>query len=199
MGRLLIATANPGKLAEFRLILEPLGITAVTPGEIGLTDKPEETGETFAENSLLKANFYWQRAQLPVLADDGGLEIDALGGEPGVHSRRISGIERTDEELNRIILEAVTKLPEEKRTARLKIILTLRINADMNFQAEGSIEGRIRPSGLRPEPGYPYRAIFWVPGIGKFYKDFTAEEIRTHSHRAQAIAKLMPQIKQYIL
>lgn len=199
MARLLLATANPGKLTEFQNIFRQLGIETLSPGDLGINDQPDESGETFAGNSLLKANWYWQLTQLPVLADDGGLEIDAFGGEPGVHSRRIGGLERTDAELNQIILGRIASVPEDQRTARLKTVLTLRVSADMNFQAEGSMEGLIRPSDIAPDPGYPYRAIFWVPSADKFYQDFTEQEILSSGHRAKAIQRLLPEIQHYLL
>ncbi|HEV2170340.1 MAG TPA: non-canonical purine NTP pyrophosphatase, partial [Candidatus Binatus sp.] len=90
MNRLLIATTNPAKLAEYRLILRELGIelALVSLAELGIAEAPEETGATFAENALIKARYYFPRARIATLADDGGLEIDALGGEPGVRSHR---------------------------------------------------------------------------------------------------------------
>ena len=89
-GRLLIATTNPAKLEEYRLILRGVGIELelVSLAELGISETPEETGATFTENALIKARFYFQRARIATLADDGGLEIDALGGEPGVRSHR---------------------------------------------------------------------------------------------------------------
>ncbi len=101
MRRLLIATTNPAKLAEYKLILRDLGIDLdlVSIADVGISESPEETGATFTENALIKARFYFERARIATLADDGGLEIDALGGEPGVRSHRWlgSGGEDSDE------------------------------------------------------------------------------------------------------
>jgi len=197
MGKLLIATTNPAKLREFTALLASK-VEIVTPAGLGLTDVPEEDGESFAENSLLKSNFYWQRTDLPTLADDGGLEIDALGGQPGVHSRRIDGQERSDQELIKIILERIRQVPAARRTARMKTVVTLRVARDRNFQAEASIEGLIRPSRLTPERGYPYRAILWIPKYKKFMQELAPAEMETLNHRRKAINDLLPYIEQYV-
>lgn len=200
MANLLIATNNPGKIREFTDILKPLGYTIVTLKELGITDAPPEDGETFAENSLLKANFYWQKSgNIDTLASDGGLEIEAFGNTPGVHTHRIDGKDRTDEELRRIILEKIISIPPEQRTARITTTLTLRVSKDLNFQAESSIEGVIKKSTLPFEPGYPARSIFWIPILKKFLSEITNEEHRAISHSRKAIEKLLPYLEQYVL
>ncbi len=200
MAKLLIATNNPGKLREFTEILKPHGCTIVTLKDLGITEKPPEDGETFAENSLLKANFYWQKSdKIDTLSADGGLVVDALGGAPGVHTHRIDGKERTDSELRRMLLEKVAEVPLKKRTARLTTTLTLRVAQDLNFQAEASIEGVIKESELPYEPGYPARSILWIPTLKKFLSEITPEEHRSISHSRKAIEKLLPYLEQYVL
>ncbi|MBI4426417.1 MAG: non-canonical purine NTP pyrophosphatase [Candidatus Kerfeldbacteria bacterium] len=198
MSKLLIATRNPGKFREIRAVLESLASELVTPDDLGISEEPVEDGETFAENSLLKANFFWQRSGLPVLADDGGLEVDALGGRPGVHSRVINGKRLNDQELRDWILDQLRDVPEAKRTAKLKTVVTLRITQDRNWQAEAVHRGLIRRSDVPIDPGYPYRSIFWIPELHKFYAELTPAEHERLNHRRQAILKLLPYIQQYL-
>lgn len=199
MGKLLVATTNNAKFDEFASFLAEHNIEAVSLSDLGITDRAPEDSETFEENSLIKANFYWQRSHIPTLADDGGLEIDALNGQPGVHSRRIDGVDRSDEELKAIILEKLRTVPDERRTARLRIVVTLRVSVDRNFQTETSIKGLIRGSALAVEPGFPYRAILWIPRYTKFYGECTPEEHRAINHRKQAIDNLLPYLQQYVI
>ena len=199
MGKLLVATTNRAKFNEFVSYLKPHGISVVSLADLSISDNPKEDGETFEENSLLKANFYWQRSGLPTITDDGGLEIDALHGQPGVHSRRIDGIDRTDEDLKCIILERLRGLPDDKRTARLHIVVTLRVSADQNFQTEASVEGTIKESSLESEPGFPYRAILWIPRYTKFYGECIPEEHAEINHRKKAIERLLPYLQQYVI
>ena len=200
MAKLLIASNNPGKIREFTEILAPHGCTIVTLKDLNIADQPPEDGETFAENSLLKANFYWQKSgNIDTLASDGGLMIDALGGAPGVHTHRINGRECTDEELRQVILEMMTKIPPKNRTARITTTLTLRVGQTLNFQSESSIEGLIKESSLPYEPGYPIRSIFWLPTLKKFFSEITSEQLHTISHSRKAIDKIMPYLTQYVL
>lgn len=198
MSKLLIATRNPGKFREIKAVLESRVSELVTPDDLGITEEPVEDGETFAENSLLKANFFWQRSGLPVLADDGGLEVDALGGRPGVHSRVIDGKRLNDQALRDWILDQLRDVPEPKRTAKLKTVITLRINQDRNFQKEVWLDGLIRHSDLPISPGYPFRSIFFLPDLRKFFDQLTPEEHNRVNHRKRAIIELIPYIQQYL-
>src|ERR1700678_4772407 len=123
MERLLIATTNPAKLAEYKLILRDIGIEleVVSLAEVGISETPEETGATFTENALLKARFYFERARIATLADDGGLEIDALGGEPGVRSHRWlnSGGDDSDEALGAEVIRRMKAPKAPRRPARM--------------------------------------------------------------------------------
>src|SRR5258706_16316910 len=120
MNRLLIATSNPAKLAEYRILLRDFALEAISLADAGIREHPEEDGATFAENALKKARFYFARAQIPTLADDGGLEIDALGGEPGVRSHRwVSGKEASDAALVAEVMRRMEGIEALRRTARL--------------------------------------------------------------------------------
>lgn len=200
MGALLVATTNKAKFNEFASYLKPYGIRVASLADVGIKDAPDEDAETFEENSLIKANFYWQRSGgLPTLAEDGGLEIDALNGQPGVHSRRIDGIERSDEDLRNAIIKRLRGVPEEHRTARLRVVATLRVTQDRNFQSEASIEGTIKESALTSTPGFPYRAILWIPRYNKFYAECTEKECAAISHRRRIVEMLLPYLQQYVL
>src|SRR5271157_4716296 len=127
MRRLLIATANRAKLDEYRLILRGIALELVSLAELGISETPEETGATFTENALIKARFYFERARIATLADDGGLEIDALGGEPGVRSHRWlgSGGDDPDEVLVAEVIRRMKGVETVRRTARIRATLAL--------------------------------------------------------------------------
>src|SRR5260221_10696520 len=121
MTRLLIATTNPAKLDEYRLLLDELPLDVVSLRDLGIIDTPEESGATFLDNALLKGRFYFERARIPTLADDGGLEIDALGGEPGVRSHRwIPNSDNSDRALVAEVIRRMQGVPTPRRTARIR-------------------------------------------------------------------------------
>src|SRR3990167_1240845 len=127
MNKLLIATTNPGKLAEIRRFLSDVPVELVGLKDVGITDAPKEDGISFEENAILKAKYYAKESKLPTLADDGGLEIDALNGEPGVKSHRWihSDREDGDEELIQYTLDRMKDLADDKREAQLRLVLAL--------------------------------------------------------------------------
>jgi len=194
--KLLIATTNPGKLAEIKGFLSDIPIQLLSLNEVGITDSVEETGKTFEENAILKAKFYAKKSGLTTLADDGGFEIDSLGGEPGVKSHRwvYGNRDSTDEELIAYTFKRMKGVPEGKRGAQLRLVLAL-VQPDNTVVA--TAEERIRgvvplsPSRVRHE-GFPYRSILFLPELGKFYDHmaFTPEETEKYNHRKKAVDKL---------
>lgn len=190
--KFLLATTNEGKIREYRHLLGQAGIEFVTLAEAGITEKPEETGATCEENAILKAKFYYARADgMPTLADDGGLEIDALEGEPGVHSRRWPGHEASDEELMEYALERMKGVPLEKRTARLTAVLAVATGRGHMHTFAGALEGRITEEPHYPiVPGYPFRSIFYEFKSGKVLSVLPLEEL-PNGHRKQAITKAL--------
>lgn len=195
--QLLIATTNPEKLADFRRFMANVPIELVSLKDVGITDKVEEDGKTYEENSQKKALFYASKAGLPALGDDSGLEIAALNGAPGVRSRRWLGYEATDEELF-THLRAVTKdIPDDYRKAFFKTVISLATPDGKVGSVEGSIEGII---AREPHPnlikGYPYRSFFYLPQIGKYYHKevLTEKEDFTYNHRYKALIQLKPTI-----
>jgi len=201
MKTLLVATTNPGKLAELRGFLSDLPLTLVSLSDVGITDIVEETGATFKENAILKARFYAQKSGLPTLADDGGFEIDALNGEPGVKSHRwIHGTkDNEDEELIQYAMKRLQGVQESKRGAQLHLVLAFVLPSGEIYTSEGLIRGMIplTPSKNRWK-GFPYRSLLYLPKLKKFYNhdELTEEENRTYNHRRKAIEDLKPIIKK---
>jgi XTP/dITP diphosphohydrolase len=196
MRRLLIATTNPAKLAEYRLLLRDLELDLVSLADAGITEMPEESGATFEENALIKARFYFARAHTATLADDGGLEIDALGGEPGVRSHRWlnSGGDDSDEALVNEVMRRMKDVPTARRSARLRAATALIYDDGghvLERVAEAAIEGviadRAYPS-LRA--GFPYRAVLFMPERNCFVGELGDEEEAKISQRRIALAKL---------
>ena len=191
--KFLLATTNEGKIREYRHLLGKTGIEFVTLAEIGIVEKPEETGVTCEENAILKAKFYFEKSGgMSTLADDGGLEIDELGGEPGPRSRRWPGHEATDEELVQYTLERMAGIPLEKRTAKLTAVLAVMPKTGEIRTFAGALEGRIVEEPHYPIiPGYPFRSLFYEFQTGKVLAELPLEEL-PNGHRKQAIEKALP-------
>jgi XTP/dITP diphosphohydrolase len=195
MTRLLIATTNPAKLAEYRLLLGEYRLEPISLRDAGIAEQPEETGASFAENALIKARFYFSRAAMATLADDGGLEIDALGGEPGVRSHRWLGAGRDNPD-DALVAEVFRRMDGvARRSARIRAALALvwrdragRVNERV---AEGAIEGVV---AARPYPhiraGFPYRAVLWLPERGCYLGELGEAEEARISQRRVALGKL---------
>lgn len=199
MQKLLIATTNPGKLAEIKRFMGDVPVELVGLADVGITDAVEETGTTFEENAVLKAKHYAKESGLPTLADDGGLEIDALAGEPGVKSHRWihSDREDTDEELITYALDRMKGLQD--RGAQLRLVLAFVLPNGEIFTSEEKVRGIIpdKPSDVRHK-GFPYRSLLFLPEINKFYNhdELTAAQTETYNHRKKALEILKPIIKQ---
>ena len=191
--KFLLATTNEGKIREYRHLLGKAGVEFVTLADVGITEKPEETGETCEENAILKAKFYFEKSNgMSTLADDGGLEIDALGGEPGPRSRRWPGHEASDEELVLYALDRMKGVLLEKRIARLTAVLAVMPSAREVHTFKGMLEGRITEEPLYPiVPGYPFRSLFYEFQTGKVLAELPLEEL-PNGHREQAIEKALP-------
>jgi XTP/dITP diphosphohydrolase len=199
MQRLLIATSNPAKLAEYRLLLREFALEAISLADAAIHDHPEEDGATFRENALKKARFYFARARIPTLADDGGLEIDALGGEPGVKSHRwIGGAESSDAALVAEVIRRMERVEPLRRAARLSAAVALiyavgGVPRECVTQAamEGVIAARSWP---RVRPGFPYRSVLYLPARGCYVAELGDEEEARISQRRVAIAELAPEL-----
>jgi XTP/dITP diphosphohydrolase len=195
MQRLLIATLNPGKVREFAAALAPTGIEIFGLDSLDDTTEVEETGATFEENARLKAEGYSLRTDMLVLADDSGLEVDALGKEPGVLSARYGGPGLDDEERNRHLLEQLrdTRDPE-KRTGRFRCVLALAHAGQTLAVFPGAVEGRILEEAVG-QGGFGYDPLFYHPESGCGFAELTTEQKQRVSHRGQAIASLLAAIE----
>lgn len=186
--KLIAATHNKNKLREFREILGPLGYEVLDEGEAGVDVEVEETGATFEENARLKAEAIHAATGEAALADDSGLCVDALGGEPGVFSARYGGL-GTDGERTELLLKNLAGAPRERRTARFMCSIVF-IGADgREITASGSVEGYIAeaPEG---ENGFGYDPVFFSPELGKTFAMASAAEKNAVSHRGRALAAL---------
>ena len=185
--RLLIGTTNQHKIEEFQTLLTGTPYLLVRPQDVGLSLDVEETGATFAENAEIKARAFADASGLLTLADDSGLEIDALGGEPGIYSARWAGADVTYPERFRILLARLADVPEELRTARYRCAIAIAAPLGACEVVEGVLEGQIalEPRGTG---GFGYDPIFFVPALGATVGEITAAEKHEISHRARAAA-----------
>ncbi len=186
MQKVILASSNPNKLREFREILSPLGWEVVSQKEAGIDVDPEETGTTFEENSAIKARAVYNIAHSAVIADDSGLSVDALGGEPGVYSARYGGT-RDDKAHNAIVLEKLKNVPDEARTARFVAAITYISDNGEEKQFVGTFEGRIGYEE-RGKNGFGYDPIFMVGEISS--AEMSPEEKNAVSHRGKALRAL---------
>lgn len=201
MQKLLIATKNKGKIAELGNFLSDLPVQLVSLSDVGIADDVEETGSTYEENSHLKALFYAKKSGLPVVSDDGGLEIAAFDGAPGVRSRRWLGYEASDEELIEYMRKVAKELPEDNRDAAFVTVVTFALPTGEVWSGRGEVRGIIaRDPNLKFLKGYPYRSFFFLPQLGKFYheSELTAEEEKEYNHRWKAVNALKPIIRQQL-
>ena len=185
MPTLLLATTNPGKLREFREIFAELPFHLTTLDEQGIDLEVEETGTTFAENALLKARTYTQASGLLTLADDSGLEIDALGGQPGVRSARWPTADTPYPERFKLIFARLASVPPAERTARFRCVIALARPDGWQEVVEGVVEGIIADAP-RGENGFGYDPIFFVPALGSTTAELSPEEKHRISHRGRA-------------
>lgn len=191
MTSLLIATNNLGKQREYEQLLAPLKLVLCTPQDLRLSITVRESGSTYAENAGIKALHYLQASDLLTLADDSGLEVDALGGEPGLHSARYAGSGAGDADRYRLLLQKLNGVPWEKRTARFRCVLVLAVPGGTVHSTEGTCEGLIafEPQG---EHGFGYDPIFRLPQYEKTMAQLPPEVKNRVSHRARAVQKMLP-------
>ncbi len=182
------ATSNPGKLREFRLAA-PAGIALEAMPGLSAWQTPEETGATFEENAILKANYYSVHAPAGALvfADDSGLEVDALNGAPGVHSARFSGDHANDESNNALLLERLASV--DNRTARFVCVIALSQSGKSLAHFRGTVEGEILRSP-RGTGGFGYDPYFYCPQLGRTLAEASDAEKLSVSHRGAALASL---------
>lgn len=191
MSRVVIATGNAGKLREFRELLAPSGLQVVPLSDFTNT-QAEETACTFVENALLKARHAARLSGLPAIADDSGVAVDALGGEPGIHSARFAGTQASDADNNRLLLQRLQGIPEAQRTARYHCVLVyLRHAGDpVPLICEGVWEGRVLQEP-RGEDGFGYDPLMYFATLGKTAAELDPPTKNRISHRGQALRALL--------
>ena len=198
--QLLLGTQNNSKVEEYNKYLVHSKLKLVTLKEIGFTEGPLEIGKTFAENALQKARFYAEHTEYAALGEDGGFEIDALDGEPGVYSRRWVGEHGTDEDRIRKVFEKLEGIPASERTARLKLVVVVYFPAERDYiSVERSIDGIIpdKPSETRIHD-FPYRSVLFLPKFNKYYCGLSEDEHEETNHRKDACRELLLKLEPYI-
>lgn len=188
------ATSNPGKLREFRMAAEHLGFADIQILPLdGLKSiaPPEEEGETFEENAIEKALYYSVFCEEPLFADDSGLEVDSLGGEPGVYSARYAGPSATDKDNNRLLLERVKDKTD--RTARFVCVIALAQRGKLLGTFRGAVEGRILDEERGPH-GFGYDPMFYYEPFGCTFGEADADRKMNVSHRGAALLAMLKSI-----
>ena len=193
--KILAATNNKDKLVEIRRILEPLGVSVVSPEEMGINIQVAETGATFAENALLKARAFFEASGLPSLADDSGLCVDALDGRPGLHTAYYQGESATYGQRIAALVEELKDVPEGGRTARFVCHLCLVMDEETTLNCQGACEGEI---GHQPKGGggFGYDPIFYVEG--KSMAERPQEDKDYLSHRGRALREFVALLEKKI-
>ena len=188
MPRLLLATTNQGKAAEYRDLLKGLDLELITLNQAGISREAEEDHNTFEGNARSKAEFYAALSGLLTLADDSGLEVDALGGEPGVRSSRYAGDNATDPERVNFLLNKLRDIPQDRRQARFRCVIAIAQPGNLTQTAEGTCEGFIalEPKG---DNGFGYDPVFYLLDYNKTIAELPPEIKNRISHRGRAAAK----------
>lgn len=194
--KVVLASKNPHKLVEIRKITEKFGMELVLESELGVDIEVEETGTTFEENSLLKAEAVMKATGLPALADDSGICVDALGGEPGIYSARY-GFDPTLDDFGRLrlLLKNTEAVPDGKRQAQFVCVISFVTPEGKVIQARGEVHGELlrAPAGAG---GFGYDPIFYYPPFGKSLAEVSPEEKNSVSHRADALKVLYEKLKE---
>ncbi len=195
--KLLIATKNRGKAREYRELLSSLPFKVLSLAELGINADVEETGDTFSENALLKAQTYAQLSGLLTWADDSGLAVDALHGWPGVHSARHAGPHATDADRIDILLQKLRGVPPENRTAAFHCVVAIATPDGRAWTTEGTCSGVIidKPVGSK---GFGYDPVFFVPPLGLTFAQMTSTQKNAISHRGIAARKAKTLLAQLI-
>jgi len=196
--KLLVATGNPGKLREFAAALARLNVEVVGLESLSDATSVEETGATFLDNAKLKAEVFSRRTDLPVLADDSGLEVDALEGRPGVLSARFGGPQLSDTARAKAVLKGLVDVPDTQRNARFHCALAVARGGRTLATFEGTVEGMILRE-LRGKNGFGYDPIFLYPDAGRTFAEMAPEEKAALSHRGRALAALARALEQGLL
>ncbi|MBP2639560.1 MAG: Nucleoside-triphosphatase rdgB [Firmicutes bacterium] len=196
MKQMVIASTNQGKISEIRAAFQGLPVEIHSLAEFGTIPEVEETGKTFAENALLKARYYVEHTGMACLADDSGLEVDALAGAPGVYSARFAGDAASDEKNNQKLLAALYGIPEAQRSARFRCVLAFLDADEAVITADGTCEGRILEAP-RGKGGFGYDPLFYMPKLDATLSEISITEKNAVSHRGQALKVMAKKLAEY--
>ncbi len=197
MERVIFATRNKGKMKEIRMILDGLGVPVVSMEEAGIAAEIDENGKSFEENAVLKAKAVMKLTGETVLADDSGLEIDYLNGEPGIYSARYMGEDTSYDVKNTAILQKLDGVPEEKRTARFVCAIACAFPDGTVLTSRGVMEGMIGYE-IKGENGFGYDPIFYLPECGCTSAEISPEKKNELSHRGKALRQMKEQLRRLI-
>ena len=189
MDKIVFATTNAGKIKEIKEILADFDVEVVSMKEMNIAADIEENGATFEENSLIKARAVSKLTGLPALADDSGLEVDYLNGEPGIYSARYLGRDTDYDYKNNYIINKLKEAKGEERSARFVCVISLVLPDGREFVKKGVMEGRIGYE-IKGENGFGYDPIFFLPEYGKTSAEISAEEKNKISHRGKALSAM---------
>jgi len=195
--QIILATHNRGKMKEMSSILAHLPVTLLTLDDFPQIGEIPETGETLKENAFIKAETVHQKTGLPALADDTGLEVDALDGAPGVHSSRYDGETATFEDNCRKMMQEMDGIPAEERTARFHTVIAF-VSDSGNEWTEGMVEGRILEK-KRGDGGFGYDPLFYYPPLKKTFAELNSEQKNNISHRGKALRNFCQILEKRIL
>lgn len=195
MKKIVLATNNKGKVREFQAALATLGLEGVPIKEVCQVEEPEETGHTFMENAFLKATYYMKACGLPCLADDSGLEVEALGGAPGIYSARYAGVHGDDEANNQKLLDNLAEVPLAERQGRYVCALALVYPDGRKYSVEGYCEGLIQDERCGTG-GFGYDPYFYLPQFGTTIANISLEQKNEISHRGKALQALVAQLRE---
>lgn len=194
--KLLIATHNKGKMREYQHLLQAVPFELVSLDDVGIAEEVDETGSTFEENARLKARTYAQLSGLLTLSDDSGLEVDALGGEPGVHSARYGGDAcATDQDRVSLLLRNLEGVPWEKRTARFRCVIAICRPLGMEVSLVGSVAGMVQ-YGPEGDEGFGYDPVFYLPSYRQTMAQIPLGDKNRISHRSDAAGKVVEVLKR---
>ena len=191
--KVVFATKNRGKVKEAQEKLKEFGIEVVPIDEVEQIESPEETGNTFCENAYQKATYYAEKLRIPVIAEDSGIEVEALNGKPGVHSSRFAGERATDEENNRKLIEELQKRGLVSSPARYVSFVFLAFPERYGIWSEGEVRGKVITE-LRGTGGFGYDPLFIPEGYSKTMAELPLNEKNRISHRGKALEKLVKTI-----
>lgn len=195
--KLVLATKNKDKIREIRRLLEGLPITVLTFENFPDFPEIEETGETLVDNAILKARGIAEFTGLAALADDSGIEVDALGGAPGVYSSRYAGPGCTYDDNNRKLLQELSGISDKKRSARFRAVIAVAWDAQNIDTVDGTAEGFITET-KSGRSGFGYDPVFYYPPAGKTFAEMTLDEKNKVSHRGKALAKARELIEKHL-